>query len=125
MAEKKAAPPESADEFERYLFAEIRSGEIHFPKALISPADEAGREGEERFVLLRGLLRPPAPWLLIPVFAYALVLLLLWPAYRGLFPGRPEAAPARLRGGALPAEGANVVAVPAPAVPSMGAARSL
>jgi len=102
------------DPFERYLFAQIDAKELDFPKGMIAPADERQARGGlgQR---LAGWFRPLGALALRPAVAYALLLLLAVPAYRGLNPGPPP----------RPAEAPQPAPASQPAPPGIASARTL
>jgi hypothetical protein len=103
------------DPFERYLFAQIDAKELDFPKGMIAPADEIQAGGGLRERLARWF-RPLGALALKPAVAYALLLLLAVPAYRGLNPAPP---PPR------PAQAPQPAPAPQPILPGIASARTL
>lgn len=87
MAERRDQrdPGPVPDDFEGYLLAQVDSKELHFPKAVLRPLEEEGH-GVLGSVWTRwsSLLRRLPKVMLMPAFAYALVLALLVPAYLGV-----------------------------------------
>jgi hypothetical protein len=84
---KRASQPVPEDDFERYLLAQVQAKEVHFPKAVLLPPEEAsaapgllGRAWDAKASFIRRLPRV----LLTPAFAYSVVLALLVPAYLGI-----------------------------------------
>jgi hypothetical protein len=120
MAERRDhrdARPVPEDDFERYLLGQIETQQVHFPKAvLLPPEEESGARGFPgslwaRLAALAGRL-PRV--LLTPAFAYAVVLVLLVPAYWGLTGLRPPRAP-------VPSDPPRAVPSSAPVAPARSA----
>jgi hypothetical protein len=114
--------PVSEEDFEQYLLAQVQAKEIHFPRAVLLPAEERrGFLGSlwARWAPSTGRLRRVR---LAPALAYAVILALLVPAYLGVSGLRSP------RAGADPGAVAAVTSPPsvAPAPPAaLGNPKSL
>jgi hypothetical protein len=84
------------DEFEKRLFAMIDTGDLHFPKGVVRPGDQAAPRGglvaSFRDRLARLVPRFPRLFLTAAV-AYGLALVVSLPTYLVLFPTRSAPAP--------------------------------
>jgi hypothetical protein len=92
--------PRGEDDFERRLLDLIDAKEVYFPKGLTAPLEDLGPRQGSLGALLDQIRHGLAGVMLHPAFAYAVVLALSVPAYRGLTAHRvaPARAPAATPG---------------------------